>query len=364
MKILIIGPFPNPITGQSISNETLCNGLSEKGYVIESIDTNFSKTLTDKVQQGKFDLKKIFITISRSINECKKILFEKNEVVYMTPGATFLGIMRFSHYMLFSIIMKKKYFLHIHNGVFKKMYDSLSPIKKKTVLFFFKRSAGIIVLGDSLRAMFEELIPQEKIFVCENGVQDEFVATEEEIKVKLEKYAKDTKKRVLYLSNLMEEKGILDLLKASEKFKSEEIELNLAGAIEPSLEKIIKEYLEKYPEKVKYHGIVKGKEKKRLLLENYIFILPTYYSNEGQPISILEAYTNGCAVITDKCTGGIIDIFNHDKNGLNCQNRNIENIYLSIKNIDEIKYIEMNYNYGKKKFLKNSFIDRIEKIII
>ncbi|MGL5056736.1 MAG: glycosyltransferase family 4 protein, partial [Fusobacteriaceae bacterium] len=256
------------------------------------------------------------------------------------------------------------YFLHIHNGVFKKMYDSLSPIKKKSVLFFFKRSAGIIVLGDSLRAMFEGVIPEEKIFVCENGVQDEFIATEEEIKIKLEKFAKDTKKRVLYLSNLMEEKGILDLLKASEKFKDEEIELNLAGAIEPSLEKIVKEYLEKYPKKIKYHGIVKGEKKKRLLLENYIFILPTYYSNEGQPISILEAYTNGCAVITDECIGGITDVFSHDKNGLSCQNRNVESIYLAIKNIDEKKYIEMNYKYGKKRFLKDSFVERIEKIII
>ncbi|MGL5051895.1 MAG: glycosyltransferase family 4 protein, partial [Fusobacteriaceae bacterium] len=355
---------PNPITGQSISNETIYNGLSEKGYVVESIDTNFSKELTDKAQQGKFDLKKILITISRSINECKKNLFGKNEVVYMTPGATFLGIMRFSHYMFCSIIMKKTYFLHIHNGVFKKMYDSLSPIKKKSVLFFFKRSAGIIVLGDSLRAMFEGVIPEEKIFVCENGVQDEFIATEEEIKIKLEKFAKDTKKRVLYLSNLMEEKGILDLLKASEKFKDEEIELNLAGAIEPSLEKIVKEYLEKYPKKIKYHGIVKGEKKKRLLLENYIFILPTYYSNEGQPISILEAYTNGCAVITDECIGGITDVFSHDKNGLSCQNRNVESIYLAIKNIDEKKYIEMNYKYGKKRFLKDSFVERIEKIII
>lgn len=362
MKILIIGPFPNPITGQSIANETLYNGLQEKGYEVDFIDTNFSKILTDKKKQGKFDLNKILIVLKKSLAECKKVIFDRNDVIYMTPGASYLGIMRFTHYIILSIITRKKYYLHIHNGSFKKIHESQKGFFKKALEYLIKKSAGIIVLGDSLRVMFQGIILENKIFVCENGVQDEFVASEEEIRDKLERCSKDSKKRVLYLSNLMEEKGILDLLKTSGKFSDEEIEFNLAGAIEPSLEKIVKEYLERYPKKIKYHGIVRGKQKKKLLLENYIFILPSY--DEGQPISILEAYTNGCAVITDESIGGIRDIFGDDKNGLNCQSKDVESICNSIKNIDVKKYMEENYIYGKEKFPKKKFIERIIKIII
>jgi len=42
-------------------------------------------------------------------------------------------------------------------------------------------------------------------------------------------------------------------------------------------------------------------------LRNYIFCLPTYYPNEGQPISILEAMANGCAIVTTD-HGGIKDV--------------------------------------------------------
>lgn len=363
MKILMIGPFPDPITGISIANETIYNGLKEIGNEVDYIDTNFYQELTDKSLQGKFDRNKIILTISRSFKECLKILLNRYDVIYMTPSGTYFGFLRYTHYMFCSILKRNKMYFHIHVGIFRKMYDSQPKIRKKILKFFLNKTSGVIVLGKSLKYMFQGIIPEEKIFICENGVQDEFVATKEEIEEKLKKYNKAKKKKVLYLSNLMEEKGILDLLKVSERFSDDEIEISLAGAIEPCLENKIKEYLEKYPKKIKYYGIVRGKEKRKLLLDNYIFILPTYYTNEAQPISILEAYLLGCSVITNEKIGGIKDIFRNKINGLTCESRDVENIYESIKNIKEIEYLERNYLYGKEKFLKNKFIGRVQKII-
>lgn len=359
MKILVIGPFPNPITGQSIANEMVLEGLKENNKV-DYIDTNFFKELTDKSKQGKLDLKKIAIVLKSLYSDCKKILKNNYDVVYMTPGGTYLGFMRFAHYIVCSSIKKSKIFLHIHNGYFRKMYDSQNILKRKSINYFLNKSKGIIVLGDSLRYMFEGIISEEKIFVCENGVQDDVVATEEEIAKKIERYKKDTKKRVLYLSNLMVEKGILDLLKASESFSDEEIEFNLAGAIEPSIKNIIEEYLEKYPNKIKYHGIVRGEQKKKLLLDNYIFILPTYYSNEGQPISILEAYATGCAVITDESVGGIKDIFIDNVNGLSIENRNVRNICFIINEISEETFFIFNRNLILENYTAKYFVKRLE----
>ncbi|MBC2856174.1 glycosyltransferase family 4 protein [Cetobacterium sp. 2A] len=362
-KILMIGPFPGSLNGQTIANQTIYEGLAKK-YRIDRINTLKEEGFEDKSQQGKFKIGKFTRIISQMRKEILMIFNGNYDVIYMTSGQSYLGFMRFSPYMLASTIKKVPYYNHIHGGFFRKMYNSQSKLKQKIINFFLNKSTGMIVLGDSLRSMFQGIIPENKIFVCENGVQDEFIATEDEINEKIKKYSRDDKKRVLYLSNLMEEKGILDLLKVSEKFSDEEIEFNLAGAIEPSLEKIVKEYLEKYPNKIKYHGIARGKQKKKLLFENYIFILPTYYSNEGQPISILEAYTNGCSVITDESIGGIRDIFCDNKNGLSCQNRSIKSIYDVIKNINEKEYMKMNYDYGKEKFSNDNFTGRIVKIIL
>lgn len=362
MKILIIGPFPDPITGQSIANEILYQGSKEKGNKVDYINTNFYEKLTDKKLQGKFDIKKIYIVLKKSFKEIKKIWCGNYDVIYTTPGGSFLGFLRFYHYFILCFLLKKKVLIHIHNGVFRKMYDSQNDFNKKLINIILKRVSGIIVLGNSLRSMFKDLIEENKIFVCENGVQDYVVATEKEIEEKFERFNKNKKRKILYLSNLMKEKGIIEVLKVSEKFNEEELEFNFAGVIEPEIKDIVEEYLKKYPNKLIYHGRVSGEKKKKLLLENDIFILASW--DEGQPISILEAYVTGCAVITDENIGGIKDIFQNKRNGISCISKNIESICIAIGKIkDDISFIKKNYEYGIKKFKKENFIERIDKII-
>lgn len=362
MKILIIGPFPEPITGQSTINQIILEGLKEINYEVDYIDTNFYKELTDKKEQGKLDFNKIKIVFKNFFYETRKILKGNYNVIYMTPGGTYLGFMRFFHYIIICSLFKKStIFLHIHNGYFRTMYDSQNILKRKLLNILLNKVNGVIVLGSTLKNMFDKILPEEKIYVCENGVQNEIIATEEEIKEKIAKYKNNTKKKMVYLSNLMFEKGILDLLKVSEKFDDSEIEINLAGEIEPSIKNEIKKYLKKYPNKIKYHGIVKGEKKKRLLLENYIFILPSY--DEGQPLSILEAYATGCAVITDESVGGIKDIFKNNINGVSIKNKDIENIFYEIKNISEEKYFRKNYIALKEKYTTFFLIERIKEII-
>ncbi|MGL5963545.1 MAG: glycosyltransferase family 4 protein [Fusobacteriaceae bacterium] len=360
-KILMLGPFPGSLNGQTIANQTVYEGLKEQ-YNVDKIDTLKETGFSDKTDQGKFILGKFLKIFIELFKEMKQIYIQKYDVIYMTSGQSFLGFMRFAPYMLICILKKIPYYNHIHGGYFRKMYDSQNRVNKILLNYFIKKASGMIVLGDSLKSMFEGIISAEKIFVCENGVQDDVVATEEEIAQKIERYKKDNKKRVLYLSNLMVEKGILDLLKASESFNDDEIEFNLAGAIEPSIKNIVEDYLVKYPNKIKYHGIVRGEQKKRLLLENYIFILPTYYSNEGQPISILEAYATGCAVITDESVGGIRDIFSDEVNGLSIENRNIESISSNIEKIRVEKFISTNYKKLKEKYTKQKFVERISEV--
>lgn len=362
-KILMIGPFPGSLNGQTIANQTAFEGLSAS-YNVERINTLKENTFTDKSKQGKFIFSKFFRILKELSNEMKIIFTGNYDVVYMTSGQSFLGFMRFAPYMLICIMKGIPYYNHIHGGYFRRMYDSQNRFKQKLLNFFIKKSTGMIVLGNSLRSMFKGILQEDKIYVCENGVQDDVVATEDEIKEKIERYKKDAKKRVIYLSNLMVEKGILDLLKASEKFNDNEIEFNLAGAIEPSIENIVEDYLKRYPNKIKYHGIVRGEEKKKLLLENYIFILPTYYSNEGQPISILEAYATGCAVITDESVGGIKDIFQDGINGVSIKNKDIYSIYNNLKEIEEKNFLNNNYKNCKKNFLSKYFIKKVEKIIM
>ena len=133
--------------------------------------------------------------------------------------------------------------------------------------------------------------------------------------------------QILYLSNLMKSKGILDLMEACLKLKEEEFKfhLNLAGNIEEEILETVNQMIKELGDSVTYNGVVKGDKKATLLRDNHIFCLPTYYPNEGQPISILEAMGNGLAIITTN-QGGMVDIFKDGENGALCFGKNPESI--------------------------------------
>jgi len=240
----------------------LVNGL-RKSHIVCVINTlsKRAKNIGNLSEQGKLSILKAFDSLFRVlIDFCKSLFVSELDVVYMTPGSSIAGYLRYGPYMWLARIKKVPYFVHIHGSYFRVMYDSLKGWKKRISDRNLKRLSRAIVLGPSLRCIFEGLVPDEKIFVCENGVEDEICATEEEISRKIELYKVDNTIRVVYLSNLMEAKGILDLFEAVRiiRNRGERIHLDVAGAIEPAIEDRVRAYVKELGESVTYHGVVEG----------------------------------------------------------------------------------------------------------
>jgi glycosyltransferase involved in cell wall biosynthesis len=363
-KLLMIGPFPDPVHGMSIANQMLLNGLTEKGYKIDQINTALLTKIESTKDQKKLSLKKLFIASKHIIGELFKILSNDYDIVYITPGHSFLGFIRYSPYMLLCIIKKTPYFLHSHGGQLGYTYKESGKLKKTALKFFIKNSKGAIVLGDSLKWMFQGILPSEKVFVCHNGVPKDVLSPKSDIEKKINRNSKPL--NLLYLSNLMEEKGILDLLN-SLKYMMEnglDFKLKLAGNIEKNLESDIFSLIEENKGSTIYLGIIGGEEKRKLLLESDIFILPTYYPIEGQPISILEAMVNGCAIVTTN-QGGIGDIFEKNVSGAECFKKDPYSIYTAVsETAKELKKFQK-YNYEKaiNNYKPNDFVERVNKII-
>jgi glycosyltransferase involved in cell wall biosynthesis len=359
-RLLMIGPFSKLITGMTVANKMLFRGLNSK-FQVEFIDTSKEEQFDNKGNQGRFKLIKFLRILKYLFKEIYIMATKHNDYIYITPGQSFYGFIRFSPYMLIAVLKRNEFYLHIHGSRFREMYDKQSNLNKFVIKYFLEKAKGIILLGDSLRFMFNGLVTQDKIFICENGVENIFAASTRDIEKKINNSKTKKKQHVLFLSNLMEDKGVLTLLKASESFSEEEIIFNLAGEIEPNIEIEIMEYLNKYPEKIIYNGVVDGVIKKELLLKSDIFILPS--KDEGQPISILEAYANACSVITDENVGGIKDVFSGDINGYSC---NHQDFFTIVQGIKKLKYnkdsMMKNYNYFNQCFTEEAFIKRIVNI--
>ncbi|WP_426431859.1 glycosyltransferase family 4 protein [Winogradskyella sp. HB-48] len=356
-KVLIVGPIPQPITGVSLANKVVLENLiKNNNFDVASINTSLNR-FDEKI--GAFSFYKLFFYLKLNIYSYK--IFN-SDIVYITPGQTFFGVLKYMLFILLSKLLGKELIIHVHGNFLGKQYELLTGLKKKIFYWLLKKTSKGIVLSESLKTNMSSFIDEHQIFVCYNFVEDFLFPEKKHID---EKSKQDTLK-IVYLSNLMEEKGILDFLESLVLLEKRNIsyEAKIAGSIESSNKSKCEAYFKKL-KNTKYCGVVKGKEKRDLLLWSNIFVLPTYYSMEGQPISILEAMATGNIILTT-AHSGIPDIFIDKINGFYIEKQNPESIVVvleSLKSNTNLQKIrEQNYNEAKQKYRVKTFIENIESI--
>ena len=359
MKVLLVTPVPPPINGCSLANSVLINRLSSVDDIsIQIIDTNTQNVSSGKV--GAFDISKVTSFLG-SYKGLWRIV--GCDIVYYTPGQTFFGIAKYIPFYLLAILFKKPYLIHLHGNHLGNEYKLLTGIKKRIFKFFISRAAGGVVLSRSLRSNFDGLLPDDRIYEVPNFAQDSLIYQTAELQKPIDKL------RILYLSNLMKEKGIEDFLDCLELLKDQSIdfEADIAGKIEDESLESLSARLKSLEEYVKYHGVVQGEKKTKLLNESNVFVMPTYYRMEGQPIAIIEAMATGNIVVTTNYSG-IPDIVS-TANGFFVEPRNPQSIAETLTKISGdlasgiAKISRTNMNYVKEHFTESIFSNNVLQIL-
>ena len=353
--ILVIGPMPEPTTGVSLANKVLVEGLSNNGaYQIKVVNPSFAQF---KENLGKFSFSKFFFYLKQNLHVFKVFGVD---IVYITPGQTFFGLLKYMLFIVTSKILRKELIIHIHGNYVGSEYNFLKGIKKKLFKWLLSQTSKGIVLSESLSGNMSPFVHKSKIFVLYNFVEGFLFSDKKTIDRKLTQ----SKPKIIFLSNLMEEKGIFDLLEALRilEEKGFEYEAKIAGNLDTTHENKLQAYI-KTLKKTKYVGVVSGKNKKDLLLWSNIFILPTFYKMEGQPISILEAMATGNIVLTTR-HAGIPDIFQNETNGYYVEKNNSNSIVEIIQSLDiqsDIFQTILRHNYvvAKKNYRLENFINNI-----
>lgn len=355
MKVLILGPFPPPVFGVSLSNYVLKKGLEKQGHSVTFVDTAGGKKIDSEV--GAWDIRKL--SFIKSYLGLIKVF--NAQVIYCTSGQTFFGIVKYAPFIFLSLILKKKSIVHIKGGYLKKSYDKMSPLKKRIVKTILSSYDSGIVLSKSLKYMLEPFIPSNKIFIRHNFIQDTLVIPKDDI---INKKHYDNL-RIIYLSNLMDEKGINELLDALEELNRCNVffEAKIAGNVPKGDEHILNKITEM--KNVQYVGVVKERAKTQLLCWGNLFALPTYYKMEGQPISIIEAMGFGNLILTTK-HAGIPDICTIH-NGVFVDKRSSKSIFNELKKLSEtletVKHIGLhNLQEAQQLYTEEAFVKGIIEI--
>lgn len=311
MKILFIGPLPEPVTGHSLACKVFLDAL-RPDHEVQVV--NLSK---DSFGEGVSSAGRVIEVFGVLRNVWRKKCGQ--DAIYLTISESLAGNIKDLCIYAICFGSLSKMFIHLHGGSIKRLLWDQHRVLWRLNRIFLRRLGGAIISGRSHLEIFDGLIADAKVHIVPNFAEDYLFRSEHEIRAK---FASTRPLRVLFISNFIEKKGFNELAEAYTRLSrplQESIRIDFAGKFESKAAE--QTFVEKIAgrEHIRYHGLVNEAEKKRLFSEAHVFGLPTSFL-EGQPISILEAYAAGCVVLT---TGqrGILDVFEPGVNGFEIKER-------------------------------------------
>jgi len=359
-KILFILHIPPPVHGASIVGKM----INDSVIINESFACNYVNLLVSRTinETGKSSSLKLFRFLLIWIKILFEVIYNRPELCYL--ALTVSGSAFYKDVLLVAVLklfrIKRIYHLHnkgVRNFQSKRGYKLLYP-------YIFK-DADVILLSKHLYADVETFVPLSRVHICPNGIKDEVLNNKLIIS--------DSGKRVniLFLSNLIDSKGVTVLLEACSLLiqKGIDFDCNFIGA-EGDIDS------SQFNEKVKslgiegnakYLGGKYGSDKKDYLTKADIFAFPTFYPNECFPLVLLEAMSYSLPVVST-FEGGIPDEVEDGVTGFVIEQKNVtalaEKLEILILNPELRKQMG---KAGRQKFENefnlNQFEEGLKKIL-
>ena len=312
-RILFILHLPPPVhgaamMGQYIHDSKVINGRFDCHY----INLTTAKSLQDIGKGGVKKLWRFFCLLLRIV---KGLVRVKPQLVYVTPNSH--GGAFYKDFVVVQLIklMGYRVIVHYHNkGVATRQGRWLDD---KLYRLFFK-NLKVILLAEALYGDVEKYVKREDVFVCPNGIP-------ESLKGEPTAERNNVIPQLLFLSNLLVDKGVLVLLDALKilKEKGYSFVCHFVGSETAEIDAA------RFAEEVKTRGLDKmalylGKKYDEEKNEEYdnadIFVFPTYYYNECFPLVLLEAMEHAVPCISTR-EGGVSAIIEDGVNGFMVEKR-------------------------------------------
>ncbi|KGL41300.1 hypothetical protein BMT55_03515 [Listeria newyorkensis] len=280
-------------------------GTTSKGG-IATVIANFEKTFSKDTVKIHYiaswregnSIFRMLVLMKALFQFCMLLLAKKIDIAHIhiaQKGSFYRKVL----FMRTAKMFRRKVILHMHGSQFDLFYDDRTPKQQQWIKKQLNHVDELIVLSEEW-AKFYKQICKVKITIVENAVE---VPTSNP-------YTNDGKTVVMF-GRLGERKGTYDLLKAvellGEKYATYEFVLYGDG----DLEQVTQIIETKALSNVKIGGWIEAEQKKAVMDDAIIHVLPSYH--EGLPMAILETMANGIPNISTP-VGGIPQVIQHRAN--------------------------------------------------
>ncbi len=301
MKIITIGSQSNVtkklFSGQSVMFDGIVDGLRKRGNDVTVLDIS-PRFRVQNVLLRSTDYALVLIKL------LFKLLFVRYDVGYITTAQSKNGFLRDNAIISICRLFHVPVIAHQYGANYHQLLNALDGKRKNSLNKMLDYVSIVIVEGDYMKEQYSFMKDYKiKVKAIPNGLPIEGSHAQ------IPKTYDGTRPFVMfYLSNLIWSKGYFDVLQAVDILVNREhldVKCVFAGKFMASHDDerpgiANKEDFEKYiaenniADRIEYHQGLYGKEKDRYFYDSNVFLLPSYYINEGQPVSIIEAMAYGC----------------------------------------------------------------------
>ncbi|MCY1723253.1 glycosyltransferase [Prolixibacteraceae bacterium Z1-6] len=362
-KILFILHVPPPVHGSSVVGQYIKNSLIiNSTFNCRYINLSTSTKMNDI---GKKNIKKLFTYATVLLQISVQIIRFKPQLCYLAITTIGLGFYKDSIAVMLLKLFRVKLIYHLHNkGVRTRQNHFIDNLLYRIVF----KNTNVILLSKYLYPDIQKYVTEDSVYYCPNGIPEK----QKKIKGEISKKEKNKYVEILYLSNLIQTKGVFVLLDACKILYDKELRFRctLVGGEGDISKKQIQNKIRTLNMNgtIQYVGKKYGVEKQALFAKTDIFAFPTYYPKECFPLVLLEAMQNKLPVIST-FEGGIAEIVDEWKTGFLIPSKNSEALAKRLEVL--ITNSNIRKEMGKAAYTKyinnytlNTFENRLNEILV
>lgn len=342
-KILFILHLPPPIHGASMLGQFIVESkIINSTYECKYINLGITKILREQKMVTFGKVSHFFKLITNCFFTNRSY---KPDLVYLTLTSNGMGFYKDALIVFMLKLQGAKLIYHFHNkGIKNHQHKLFDHLLYKKVL----KNAQIVLGSKWIYPDIKKYISEDKVQYCHNGIP----------KVKFDIKSRDIKPvnsptEILFLSNLIESKGVYILLDACRYLSERNLDFrcSFVGSEGDISAKQLQTQIEKLGllGKVYYDGKKYEIEKHKAFEKAHIFAFPTHYPNECFPLVLLEAMQYSLPIISTP-EGGIRDIIEEGKNGYIVQQEDSKGLADKLEML--IKNPQLQIEMGKAGFKK------------
>ncbi|MEX2285186.1 MAG: glycosyltransferase family 4 protein [Gemmatimonadota bacterium] len=292
LRVLAVGTLPPPIGGQALMFQQAIDALAERARV-DTLDIQAQRNIGES---GRLRFRKVAAFIALLLRKALPLRFGPSyDVLYYCPaGPNLLGLLK--DIVLLSLLRPRARHsvFHFHASGSGLFIQNRAAILRKLAARYLHEPDLAIRCAD-VEPNDARLYHAKANCIVYNGIPDPMVESS------ITPRRPDDIHTLTYIGALIEDKGIFDLISIAGILKSRDLPfvLHVVGEgtakVAARFDRLVTEH--GLADCVQRRGVLTGKAKFDLLVTTDVFVFPSYFRAETQPLAIIEAQAMGVPAV-------------------------------------------------------------------